>query len=580
MSDCGKDPLYTPLCGLLGCEVPILLAGMGGVSRWELAAAVANAGGYGMLGMVREDPALIAAEVSALRAETDRPFAVNLIPAATEARLLDAQITCCLDLGVPAFTFFWDVMPDVVDRVKRAGCLVLHQVGTVEAAKIAEDAGADVIIAQGVEAGGHVHGRIPAFELAERILGQTNLPVVVSGGIATGEGLSAALAIGASGVQCGTAFLATDESYAHPYHKSRIVESTGDDTVLTDVFVLNWPKGAAVRVIANSVTDGLHGDYLGHDPDSLPHRAIAWDGDQPRLRFSTDSPLRTTTGDLEAMALYAGRGAGDVKTVSSAANRLNDMVAQARHILNKDSRTPPQDPSQSDAFDSFRCQSGFSSPPCYAAEIAPDYFDPLAVDPEQARDVARWRTSERKRLRNARLALPVAKRKGIDDALSGHLDQVLQDRFDGARGRVFSAYWPIKGEPDLRPLMAELHRAGVTVALPLVETKAAPLTFRRWTPETRMVRGDWSIPVPPPDAPIVTPDIALAPLMGWTASGYRLGYGGGYFDRTLAALTPKPFVIGIGFEAAQLSTIYPQPHDIPLDLILTEFGARSEQTEN
>ncbi|MBW0157535.1 5-formyltetrahydrofolate cyclo-ligase [Sedimentimonas flavescens] len=229
----------------------------------------------------------------------------------------------------------------------------------------------------------------------------------------------------------------------------------------------------------------------------------------------------------------------------------------------------------SDEFKNFRCRSGFSSPPCYAAEIAPDYFDPLAVDPEQARDVARWRKAERTRLRNARLALSSTEREVIDETLAGYLRQLLKDRFDGARGLVFSAYWPIKGEPDLRPLMAELHMAGVTVALPLVETRSAPLTFRRWTPETRMARGVWNIPVPPPEAPAVTPHIALAPLVGWTSDGYRLGYGGGYFDRTLAALRPKPFVIGIGFAAAQLATIFPQPHDIPLDLILTEKGVEA-----
>jgi len=229
----------------------------------------------------------------------------------------------------------------------------------------------------------------------------------------------------------------------------------------------------------------------------------------------------------------------------------------------------------SDDFKSFRCQSGFSSPPCYAAEVAPEYFDPLAVDPEQARDVARWRKAERARLRAARLALSVAERKEIGEALTGHLRQMLQDRLGGAQGKVFSAYWPIKGEPDLRPLMAELHKAGISVALPLVETRAAPLTFRRWTPGTRMVRGDWNIPVPPPDETVVTPDIALAPLVGWTAEGYRLGYGGGYFDRTLAALKPKPFVVGIGFQEARLQTIYPQPHDIPLDLIVTENGIQT-----
>ncbi|WP_288939689.1 nitronate monooxygenase, partial [uncultured Roseovarius sp.] len=176
-------------------------------------------------------------------------------------------------------------------------------------------------------------GRSPAFGLAERILAGTDLPVVVSGGIATGEGLAAALAIGASGVQCGTAFLATEESFAHSYHKSRIVEATGEDTVLTDLFVLNWPKGAAVRVIGNSVTEGLKGNYLGHDPDSLPRETIAHDDDQPRLRFSTDSPLRTTTGDLEAMALYAGQGAGSIPDIVPAATRLARIASQARNIL-------------------------------------------------------------------------------------------------------------------------------------------------------------------------------------------------------------------------------------------------------
>lgn len=333
MDDQSEISLHTPLCDLLGCDLPILLAGMGGVSRWELAAAVANAGGFGMLGMVREDPDLIEEEVKALRAATDRPFAVNLIPAATAPDLLDAQITRCLNLGAPAFTFFWDVMPEVVARVKDAGCQVLHQVGTLEAARMAEEAGADVIIAQGIEAGGHVHGRSKTFDLAKDILAQSELPVVASGGIADGAGLAAALSAGVDGVQCGTAFLATEESFAHPYHKERVVEAEAKDTVLTDIFVLNWPKGAAVRVISNSVTDALEGAYLGHDPDTLPREAIAWDGDQPRLRFSTDSPLRFTKGDLEAMALFCGQSAAAIQDIVPAAKRIADMAAEAERIL-------------------------------------------------------------------------------------------------------------------------------------------------------------------------------------------------------------------------------------------------------
>lgn len=326
-------PLRTPLCDLLGCDVPVLLAGMGGVARWELAAAVANAGGYAMLGMVREAPALIEREVKALQAATKRPFAVNIIPSATEAGLLDRQTGLCLDLGVPAFTYFWDVVPEAVRRVKDAGRLVLHQVGTLEAARQAEDAGADVIIAQGIEAGGHVHGRTGTLALVDEVVRAVKVPVVATGGIASGAGLAAALAMGAQGVQCGTAFLATTESFAHHYHKTRVAEARAEDTVLTDVFVLNWPAHAAVRVIGNSVTAPLGFRLLGHDPDAMPREVIAHEDGRPLYRFSTDSPSRLTTGDLEAMALYAGQGVDAIREVVPAAERLRRIVAEADTCL-------------------------------------------------------------------------------------------------------------------------------------------------------------------------------------------------------------------------------------------------------
>jgi 5-formyltetrahydrofolate cyclo-ligase len=215
-----------------------------------------------------------------------------------------------------------------------------------------------------------------------------------------------------------------------------------------------------------------------------------------------------------------------------------------------------------------------ASSPCLAAEIAPGWFDPQAMDPEQARDVARWRRAERIRLRAARDFLSVADRQAAGALLSVHLRRFLVEQFSGATGLTLSAYWPIKGEPDLRDFMAELDGRGVTLALPVVAVKAAPLVFRRWMPGMAMVRGDWNIPVPPPDAETLTPDIALAPLVGWDGAGFRLGYGGGYFDRTLAALSSRPFTIGIGLQSARLATIFPQPHDIALDVILTEAGVQ------
>ncbi len=214
----------------------------------------------------------------------------------------------------------------------------------------------------------------------------------------------------------------------------------------------------------------------------------------------------------------------------------------------------------------------YASSPCMAHEIDPSYFDPLGVDPLQVRDVTRWRKAERARLLEERRALGVEGLRAASEALARHAGAALEARIGGARGGVVSVYWPIKSEPDLRPLMTSIVGLGLRVVLPLVETKQAPLTFREWTPATRMARGDWNIPVPPPDAPICTPDLSLVPLVGWDGVGYRLGYGGGYFDRTLAALTPRPFTIGVGFQAARLDTIFPQPHDIPMDAIVTEAG--------
>lgn len=216
----------------------------------------------------------------------------------------------------------------------------------------------------------------------------------------------------------------------------------------------------------------------------------------------------------------------------------------------------------------------FASPPCMAGDFAADDADALAVTPARAREVARWRRTERERLRAERRAMGVAARRAAGEALGEHLRHLLASRYGGAAGRVLSAYWPIRGEPDMRPLMAELHAAGVTIALPVVEVRAAPLAFRRWTPETRMVRGVWDIPVPPQEAGALRPDIMLSPLLGWDGNGYRLGNGGGYFDRTLAALSPRPATIGVGFQGARLVSIHPLPHDVPLDLILTDAGVQ------
>lgn len=213
----------------------------------------------------------------------------------------------------------------------------------------------------------------------------------------------------------------------------------------------------------------------------------------------------------------------------------------------------------------------YASPACMAGEIAPDYFDPLAVDAVAARDAARWRNAERARLIAEREALTDATRTAADAAIAAHLDRVLMDRFSGAGGMVLAAFWPIRAETDLRGWMARQSAHGVRIALPVVTGKDQPLSFRPWSTEAAMRPGRWNIPEPDTDA-TVTPQIVLAPLVGWDAARLRMGYGGGFYDRTLAALRPRPYAIGIGLAAGRVPTIYPQPHDMALDLIVTEAG--------
>lgn len=227
--------------------------------------------------------------------------------------------------------------------------------------------------------------------------------------------------------------------------------------------------------------------------------------------------------------------------------------------------------------------NGYASPPCLAHEIDPTYFGILSVDPQQALDVARWRRAERTRLLAERAALSATERDDVAGALSGHVKGLTSKLSGVLEGKVISAYWPIKGELDLRPVMAEWYELGAIVVLPVVEKKASPLVFRCWMPETRMVRGAWNIPVPPPEAEQMAPDIVLAPVIGWACddngTNWRLGYGGGYFDRTLALLRPRPLVIGVGLRSARLATIFPQPHDVALDALITEAGQHEPTPE-
>lgn len=205
----------------------------------------------------------------------------------------------------------------------------------------------------------------------------------------------------------------------------------------------------------------------------------------------------------------------------------------------------------------------YASPPCFMHELSPDYRMPAGAGTWS--DVTRWRKAERQRLIDARLLLDMDQRKAASDRIASNTANAIGK----AAGKVVSFYWPFRGEPDLRNLMIEIIERGGRIALPVVIEKGRPLEFRLWAPGEPLERGVWNILVPARGA-AVNPDVVIAPVVGFDAGNYRLGYGGGFFDRTLAAAPHKPFVVGVGYESARIPTIYPQPHDIPMDAIVTD----------
>lgn len=230
------------------------------------------------------------------------------------------------------------------------------------------------------------------------------------------------------------------------------------------------------------------------------------------------------------------------------------MMADTEH------RQPPPAPEIASPEEDPNATIQCSSPPCFMHELDPSWlgFMPWL-------EVRAWRKAQRARLIADRLAPPREARAVRDAAITPRIRAALPPM----AGVVVGFYWPMRGEYDPRPLARALHAEGVQLALPVVVAKAAPMVFRPWFPGARLVPGIWDIPVPAEGEP-VAPDLLLVPLVGFDAGRYRLGYGGGYYDRTLAAMPKRPTTIGIGFEQGSLATIHPQPHDIPMDVIVTE----------
>jgi nitronate monooxygenase len=317
----------TPLCELVGIEVPIVLAPMGGAVTPALAAAVSNAGGLGMLPLSWSSPEEIRTVVDESRSLTSRPFGVNLGLAWDQSE----RLALVLAAGVRIVSFFWGDARDVIGEARDGGATVFVTVGTAEEARAAAAAGADVIVAQGWEAGGHVWGTVSTLALVPRVVDAVApVPVVAAGGIADGRGLVAVLALGASGAWVGTRFLAASESGIHPDYRLRVLAASEADTYYGTLFDRGWPD-APHRTLRNSTIEAWEeaGRPLsGSRPGEQDEPARRGDG-SPINRYASSTPTAEMTGDIEPLPHWAGQGVGLVNEQEAAADIVRSLLTEA-----------------------------------------------------------------------------------------------------------------------------------------------------------------------------------------------------------------------------------------------------------
>ena len=325
--------LKTKLCERLGIELPIIAAPMGFVTGPELAAAVSNAGGLGIMSFSGNPAPVLREQIRRVRALTRKPFGVNLILYFP----VEEQVAVCLEERVPVLSLFWGDPAPWVERAHAAGVTVAHQVGSVEAARRAARAGVDLVIAQGVEAGGHVEGRVGTMVLVPRVVDAiAPVPVAAAGGIADARGLVAALALGAQAAVLGTRFLATPEATAHPLYKERVVAATEEDTVHTLLFGGGWPA-APHRTLRTAFVE----EWLGREArgqEQRPDEPIVGETRMggmavPVTRFASLPPSAETTGEIASMSLLAGQSAGLVGEVKAAGAIVRELAEGARRII-------------------------------------------------------------------------------------------------------------------------------------------------------------------------------------------------------------------------------------------------------
>ena len=327
-------PLHTPVCDLLGIDVPLVQAPIGRASCPELAAAVSNAGALGMLGASFLDGAALKATLAETGELTDRPVGVNLI---LEWDQRD-RLAVCLEEGVRLVSYFWSELSPgspYVEEAHAAGALVMLTVGAADEAQRAVDAGVDIVVAQGLDAGGHVWGGVGTMALVPAVVDAVApTPVIAAGGLGDGRGLAAILALGAQAAWMGTRFVVADEALSHPDYRDRVVAARETDTVWsTGVFDAGW--SAPVRTLDNTTlqrwreTGSAGTGARPGEADIVAHRA---DGTSV-VRYDYAPPVVGMSGDLEAMANHAGQSAGVVRRRQPAADIVREIGEEAERIL-------------------------------------------------------------------------------------------------------------------------------------------------------------------------------------------------------------------------------------------------------
>ncbi len=304
--------LTTRLTRLLGIEHPIIQGGMAWTATWELAAAVSNAGGLGIIGAGQMPTDLLRDEIRNAKTATDRPFGVNLMLLTPH---IDELVQMVLDEGVSVVTTGAGNPGKYVAALQEKGIRVLPIAPSVALARRLESAGADAIIGEGMEAGGHI-GELTTMVLTPQLVDAVSVPVIAAGGIADGRGIAAAFALGAEGVQLGTRFMCADECTIHPAVKARVVEAKDRDTMVT-----GYSTGHPVRVLKNKLARELEELDRANRPEELEALGAG------------KLALAMRQGDLERGSLMAGQSAAMVHGVQPAAVIIEELVSEAEAVM-------------------------------------------------------------------------------------------------------------------------------------------------------------------------------------------------------------------------------------------------------